>query len=172
MNTKKTWKIDPTHSEIGFKVKHMMISTVSGYFNEYDATIETADENFIDADISFSAKTSSINTKENDRDKHLRSPDFFDSEKYPELSFKSESFNGDTLKGVLTIKDVSRNVSLDVDFNGIATDPYGQTKAGFEVRGTINRKDFNLTWNALTEAGNIVVGDKVKILLDLQFTKS
>lgn len=172
MDAKKTWKIDPTHSEIGFKVKHMMISTVSGYFNEYNARIDAENESFINADISFSARTASINTKEKDRDTHLKSADFFDSEKYPEISFKSKSYDGDTLIGDLTIKDVTKEVALDVDFNGIATDPYGQTKAGFEVRGTVNRKDFNLTWNALTEAGNIVVGDKVKLSLDLQFTQA
>lgn len=168
---KTNWKVDPTHSEIRFKVKHMMISTVSGNFNEFDASIETADESFKDGDFRFSAKTNSISTKNKDRDTHLKSDDFFNAEKYPELTFKSKSFDGKTVTGDLTIRDVTKSVSLDVDFNGIAEDPYGQTKAGFEVSGTINRKDFNLNWNAVTEAGNIVVSDKVQIVADIQFIK-
>ncbi|WP_117882795.1 YceI family protein [Aureibaculum luteum] len=165
------WKIDNTHSEITFKVKHMMISTVTGYFENFDATINTNDESFENASVEFNAKINSINTKNKDRDTHLKSDDFFNSEKFPEMKFISKSFDGQQLIGDLTIKDVTKVVQLDVDFNGIAVDPYGQTKAGFEISGDINRKDYNLTWNAVTEAGNIVVSDKVKIVIDAQFIK-
>ena len=170
--TEKTnWKVDPTHSEIEFKVKHMMISTVTGSFGEFDAAIEAADDTFKNAQFTFNAKIDSINTKNDDRDTHLKSDDFFNAEKYPQLTFKSKSFDGDKMVGDLTIRDVTKEITLDVDFNGIAEDPYGQTKAGFEAEGSINRKDFNLSWNAVTEAGSIVVSDKVRLIANLQFTK-
>lgn len=168
---KTNWKVDPTHSEIEFKVKHMMISTVTGSFGEFDANIESVDDTFKDANFSFSAKIDSISTKNNDRDTHLKSDDFFNAEKHPSLSFKSKSFDGETMIGELTIRDITKEVSLKVDFNGIAVDPYGQTKAGFEAEGSINRKDFNLNWNAVTEAGSIVVSDKVRLIANLQFIK-
>ena len=139
------WKIDNTHSEITFKVKHMMISTVTGHFENFDATINTNDESFDNASFEFNAKIDSINTKNKDRDTHLKSEDFFNSEKFPEMKFVSKSFDGQQLIGDLTIKDVTKTVKLDVDLNGIAVDPYGQTKAGFEISGEINRKEFNLT---------------------------
>ncbi|MGV6862470.1 MAG: YceI family protein [Putridiphycobacter sp.] len=170
MSTSK-WAIDPTHSEISFKVKHMMISTVRGFFKDFNTSIEAESDDFKDAKIEFSAKIDSINTKNEDRDAHLKSDDFFNAEKYPEMTFKSTAFDGETLTGDLTIRDVTKSVTLDVDFNGVAVDPYGQTKAGFEVRGEINRKEFNLTWSAVTEAGSIVVSDKVKLVLDVQFIK-
>lgn len=165
------WKIDNTHSEIAFKVKHMMISTVTGHFENFDATINTNDESFDNASVEFNAKIDSINTKNKDRDTHLKSDDFFNSEKFPEMKFVSKSFNGQQLIGDLTIRDITKTVELDVDLNGIAVDTYGQTKAGFEISGEINRKDFNLTWNAVTEAGSIVVSDKVKLVIDAQFIK-
>jgi polyisoprenoid-binding protein YceI len=168
---KTKWNIDTTHSEIGFKVKHMMISTVRGHFEDFNATVETENENFNDADFNFKARTNSINTKNSDRDTHLKSDDFFNAEAYPEMIFKSKSFDGSTLVGDLTIRDITKQISLDVDFNGVAVDPYGQTKAGFEVTCSINRKDFNLTWNAITEAGSIVVSDTIKLVIDLQFIK-
>ena len=145
-----------------------MISTVTGHFNEFDAEVETESDNFDHAEISFSAKTASINTKNKDRDAHLKSDDFFNAETYPEITFKSTSFGGGKLVGDLTIRDVTRSVELDVDFNGAAVDPYGQHKAGFELTGSINRKDFNLTWSAVTEAGSIVVADQVKLVIDVQ----
>jgi polyisoprenoid-binding protein YceI len=169
--TKTTWKIDTMHSEIGFKVKHMMISTVSGSFEDFDASVEAEDDSFKNADFNFIAKVDSISTKNADRDAHLKSDDFFSAEKFPELTFKSKSFDGNKLLGDLTIRDITKEVALDVDFNGIAVDPYGQTKAGFEAETTINRKDFNLTWSAITEAGSIVVSDKVKLIANVQFVK-
>lgn len=168
---KTKWNIDNSHSEVGFKVKHMMISTVKGHFEEYEASIESSKEDFSDAQFSFSAKTASINTKNNDRDNHLKSDDFFNIGEYPEMTFTSTSFDGDKLAGHLTIRDVTKEVTLDVDLNGVAVDPYGQTKAGFEMRGKINRKDFNLAWSAVTEAGSIVVADTVTLVIDAQFVK-
>jgi len=169
--TKTKWNVDASHSEVGFKVKHMMISTVKGAFEEFDASVETESDDFKNASFSFSTKTDSINTKNDDRDTHLKSNDFFNSEKYPELTFKSTSYDGNILVGDLTIKDVTKEVTLNTDFNGVAVDPYGQTKAGFEITGKINRKDFGLTWNAVTEAGSIVVSDTIQFAIDLQFIK-
>ncbi|WP_425235701.1 YceI family protein [Ulvibacterium sp.] len=168
---KTKWSVDNSHSEVGFKVKHMMISTVKGHFGEYEASIVSSKEDFSDAQFGFSAKTASINTKNDDRDNHLKSDDFFNTSEYPEMTFTSTSFNGDKLVGDLTIRDVTKEVILDVDLNGVAVDPYGQTKAGFEIRGKINRKDFNLTWSAVTEAGSIVVADTVTLVIDAQFVK-
>ncbi len=171
MEQTTNWSIDPTHSEIAFKVKHMMISTVTGHFEDFTATAKTNGDDFQNATIAFSAKTDSVNTKNTDRDAHLRSDDFFNSEKFPEMRFVSKSFAGGELIGDLTIRDVTKEVVLEAELNGVAVDPYGQTKAGFEIRGEINRKDFGLTWGAITEAGNIVVSDKVKLVLDVQLIK-
>jgi polyisoprenoid-binding protein YceI len=169
--TKTIWAIDPTHSEIAFKVKHMMISTVTGHFEKFHALVESEREDFQDAVIHFTAKIDSINTKNGDRDAHLKSDDFFNASEYPELTFKSKSFDGERLTGDLSIRGITREISLDVNFNGVAVDPYGQTKAGFEISGEINRKDFDLKWNAITEAGSVVVSDQVKLLVDAQFVK-
>ena len=169
---KTKWNIDPTHSEISFKVKHMMISTVTGHFEDLNASVESENDDFINADFNFIAKIDSINTKNSDRDAHLKSDDFFNADLYPEMIFNSTSFDGSSLVGDLRIRDITKEISLDVDFNGIAVDPYGQTKAGFEITGSINRKDFNLTWNAITEAGSIVVSDTIKLIVDLQFIKA
>tara|TARA_R110002167_G_scaffold65757_12_gene186038 strand:- start:713 stop:1237 length:525 start_codon:yes stop_codon:yes gene_type:complete len=167
-----TWNIDKAHSEIGFKIKHMMISTVTGFFEDFEGTVTTENEDFMDAKFSFSAPIGSINTKNADRDAHLKSDDFFNAEKYPKMTFVSKSYDGEHIIGDLTIRDVTKEVKLETDYNGSAVDPYGQTKAGFEISGEINRKDFNLTWGAVTEAGKIVVADKVKLVIDLQFIKS
>ncbi len=169
--TKTKWAIDPSHSEIAFNVKHMMISTVRGHFEDFQAIVESEREDFQDATINFSAKIDSIRTKNSDRDAHLKSDDFFNASEHPELTFESKSFNGERLRGDLTIRGITREVSLDVDFNGVAVDPYGQTKAGFEISGEINRKDFDLKWDAVTEAGSIVVSDLVKLAVDAQFIK-
>lgn len=166
-----TWKIDPTHSEVSFKVKHMMISTVTGHFEDFDATAHTEGDDFKNATIDVNIGVDSINTKNKDRDAHLKSDDFFNAGAHPKITFKAKSYNGDKLIGDLTIRDTTKQVTLDVDYNGIAVDPYGQTKAGFEAEGTVNRKDFGLSWNAVTEAGNIVVSDKVKMIIDAQFIK-
>ena len=171
MENNTNWSIDNAHSEVAFKVKHMMISTVTGHFEDFEATAKTNGDNFNNAVIEFSAKTASINTKNKDRDAHLKSDDFFNSEKFPEMKFVSKSFDGEHLVGDLTIRDITKEITLNADFNGVAVDPYGQTKAGFEITGELNRKDFNLTWSAITEAGSIVVSDKVKLVVDVQFIK-
>lgn len=171
MTNNTTWTLDNAHSEIAFKVKHMMISTVTGHFEDFEATAKTDGDNFEGANFEFIAKTESINTKNKDRDTHLKSDDFFNSEAYPEMKFVSKSFKNDEIVGDLTIRDVTKEVALDAELIGVAVDPSGQTKAGFEIRGEINRKDFNLTWNAVTEAGSIVVSDKVKLVVDIQFAK-
>ena len=171
MENNTNWSIDNAHSEIAFKVKHMMISKITGHVEDFSATAKTNGDNFNNAVIEFSAKTASINTKNKDRDAHLKSDDFFNSEKFPEMKFVSKSFDGENLIGDLTIRDITKEITLNADFNGVAVDPYGQTKAGFEITGELNRKDFNLSWSAVTEAGSIVVSDKVKLVVDVQFIK-
>jgi polyisoprenoid-binding protein YceI len=166
------WKIDPMHSEVQFKVKHLMISTVTGDFKAYDATAETESEDaFENAKISFSAQIDSISTGNEQRDGHLKSGEFFDAEAFPTLEFESISYAGSVLKGNLTIKDVTKEIELEAEFGGLMTDFYGQTKAGFEISGKINRKDFGLTWSGITEAGGVVVSDDVKLILNVQMTK-
>ncbi|ADQ17853.1 YceI family protein [Leadbetterella byssophila DSM 17132] len=172
-----TWKIDPSHSEIQFKIKHLMISTVTGEFTDFDSTLECASEgeDFNGGKVNFTAKIDSINTKNEQRDGHLKSADFFDAEKYPEISFTSSSLDlsgGEVvLKGDLTIKGTTKPITLTGDFGGVVVDGYGQTKAGFEVAGKLNRQDYGLTWSAVTEAGGVVVSDDVKLLLNVQFVK-
>lgn len=173
--TKTTWAIDPTHSEVQFKVKHLVISTVTGYFKEFSGSMG-ANENFENAEISFEAQTDSISTNNADRDAHLKSDDFFNAEAFPKLTFNGSQLtktSGDDyqLTGDLTIRDITKSVTLDVEFGGIMVDPYGQTKAGFEVSGKISRKEFGLQWGAVTEAGGVVVGDDVKIHVNVQFIK-
>ncbi len=174
--TKTIWAIDPTHSEAGFKVKHLVISTVNGKFNDFEGSIETEADDFENASISFAARVDSISTGVADRDAHLKSDDFFNAEAYPELKFKSSSFSKIddeeyVLKGNLTIRDITKPVSLKVIYGGSVTDPYGNTKAGFEISGKINRKEFGLKWSAVTEAGSVVVSDEVKLDLNIQIVK-
>ncbi|HPE83144.1 MAG TPA: YceI family protein [Aequorivita sp.] len=170
-NAKTVWNIDATHSEINFKVKHMMISTVTGSFEKFDGKVEASNDDFKKGNFSFSAEIDSVNTNNKDRDNHLKSDEFFGAEKNPKLTFRSKSFDGNKMIGDLTIKGVTKEVELETEYNGTAVDPYGQTKAGFEFEGHINRKDFGLTWNAMTEAGSVVVSDKVKLIASLQFVK-
>jgi len=171
------WTIDKDHSEITFKVKHLVISTVTGKFNEFDATLESENGDFEGSDISFEAMIDSIDTNNEDRDNHLKSEDFFNAEEHPKLLFESTSFEktGEDeykLVGDLTIRGNTKTVELDAEYGGTVEDPYGNTKAGFEINGKINRKDFGLTWNAVTEAGNVVVSDKVKLNLNVQFIQN
>jgi polyisoprenoid-binding protein YceI len=175
--TKTLWKIDPTHSEVQFKVKHLVISTVTGSFGTFNGQIEADEEDFENANATFTADIDSISTNNEDRDQHLKSDDFFNAEEYPQISFESKNFQkvgeGEyKVTGDLTIRDVTKEIELDVVHGGTVGDPYGQTKAGFEVTGTINRKEFGLSWNAVTEAGNVVVGDKIKLQLNVQFVQS
>ncbi|RAJ27078.1 YceI family protein [Pedobacter cryoconitis] len=169
------WVLDPTHSELQFKVKHLMISTVTGSFNEFSAELDTENDNFEHAAVSFKAGVDSIDTSNKDRDGHLKSGDFFNAADFPSISFVSTSFTKDgddyQLKGDLTIKDVTKPVILDVEFGGTAQDPWGNTKAGFTIKGKINRTDFGLTYNAALETGGVMLGEEVKILGELQFAK-
>ena len=175
--TKILWKIDPFHSDIDFKVKHLVISTVTGSFKSFDATVETNGDDLEGAEIHFEADADSINTGVEQRDGHLKSDDFFNAEKFPKLTFDSTSFTqkgGDEyeLKGDLTIRDVTQPVTLSVVHGGTIVDQNGDTKAGFEVTGKINRKDFGLKWNGVTETGNVIVSDEVKLNLSVQFAQS
>lgn len=173
MNTK--WNIDPTHSEIGFKVKHMMISNVRGSFASFRANAETNGEDFNSARLNFEADIDSIDTGVADRDAHLKSDDFFNAESYPTLKFESTGVKLDDedliIEGNMTIRDVTKPVTLKGEFGGIVTDPYGQTKAGFTLNGKIKRSEFGLRWNAVTEAGSIVVSDDIRIQNEIQFVK-
>lgn len=170
------WHIDPTHSEVQFKVKHLVISSVTGTFNKFEGTLESEKEDFSDAKASFVADINSIDTNNEQRDGHLKSDDFFSADKHPQLSFVSTQLTKKSnqeyvLKGDLTLKGVTKSVELTVELGGVAKDPYGQTKVGFEITGKISRKDFGLSWSATTEAGGLVVGDEVKLLLNVQFVK-
>lgn len=172
----QTWTIDPLHSEVQFKVKHLMVSTVTGLFSQYEGQLETEGDDFADAKISFSADVASISTGNEQRDGHLKSADFFDAETYPKLSFVSTGMTktGDdtyNLAGDLTLHGVTKPVTLKVEYGGQMQDFYGQTKAGFEVTGTIKRKEFGLTWDGVTEAGGVVVSDEVKLVFNIQVTK-
>lgn len=170
------WSIDSAHSEIAFKVKHLMITTVTGYFKTFDLQVETEDENFeTSKKIEFTADIDSITTNNEQRDAHLKSADFFNSEENKHIKFTGNKYesDGDEIKlyGDLTIHGITRPVTADVEYGGIVVDPYGQTKAGFTVTAKISRKEFGLNWNAVTEAGGIVVGDDVKIHAEIQLIK-
>ncbi len=176
MATLSKWSIDPMHSEVQFKVKHLVISTVSGFFKSFEGSVETDNENFEHANIDFSIDINSIDTTQPARDEHLKSAEFFDAATYPHIKFKSTSFKkiGDddyALTGDLTIKNVTKPVTLDVEFGGSAADFYGNTKAGFEITGKINRKEFGLTWDGVTEAGSVVVGEDIKLTINAQLIK-
>jgi polyisoprenoid-binding protein YceI len=171
-----TYKIDPDHSDIMFKVKHLMISTVSGIFKKFDATAEINNNDFTDATVSFEADVTSIDTKSEQRDGHLKSDDFFNAEQYPKLTFKSTGVKkvGDNefkLLGDLTVRDITKPIELNVEYNGVVTDPWGKERLGFEVTGKINRKEYGLKWSAVTEAGGVVVGDDVKLQLNVEMIK-
>ena len=173
---KTNWKSDNTHSEIGFKVKHMMITNVNGSFKSFNAEATTDGEDFSNAHFKFTADIDSIDTGLSDRDAHLKSDDFFNAESFPQLTFSStevKSTGNDEYKiiGDMTIRDITRRIELDADFGGIALDLYNQTKAGLTISGKIKRSEFGLKWNAITEAGNIVVSDDIKVNSEIQFVK-
>lgn len=168
------WSLDIAHSELIFKVKHMMISNVKGEFKNFDVEIEG--EDFTRGSIRVVIDASSITTNSDQRDSHLRSADFFDVENYGEITFQSSSFqqlddDDYKLTGMLTMKGISKEIALDVEFGGVNTDPWGQEKAGFSVSGKINRKDWGLNWNATLESGGVLVSEEVKIQAEVQFTK-
>ncbi|QJD97635.1 YceI family protein [Mucilaginibacter robiniae] len=170
------WVMDPLHSEVQFKVKHLVISTVTGSFRKFEGEVVTESDDFQDSEIDFSLDIDSIDTTQEARDQHLKGADFFDAEQFPKITFKSTSLkkvdgSDYKLNGNLTIKGVTKPVTLNVEFGGSADDFYGQTKAGFEITGKISRKEFGLTWDPITEAGSVVVGDEIKLIINAQFTK-
>ncbi|MGF7230875.1 YceI family protein [Arachidicoccus sp.] len=172
----KTYKIDPLHSSVSFKIRHLLISNVTGQFTNFEATLEKPGDDFSGAKVTFVAQTNSVDTNNEQRDNHLKSADFFDAENHPEIKFVStgvqksdeESYK---ITGDLTIKNITKAVTINATFNGETTDGYGQVKIGFEGDTKVNRKEFGLTWGMVTEAGQVVVGDDVKLQFDVQFTQ-
>lgn len=174
--SKTKWTIDPSHSEISFKAKHLMITNVKGVFKEFEGTVYTSGNDFLTSEIEFKMNPASIDTGASDRDGHLKSADFFDIENFKEVTFKGttvaksddENF---ILTGDLSIKGVTQKVKLNVEFGGVMKDPWGNEKAGYAISGKINRKDFGLTWNAALETGGVLVSDEIKISCEVQLLK-
>ena len=175
--SKTKWVLDPTHSELGFKIKHLMITNVSGSFEEFGASIYTTDEDFMTAEVDFWINPASINTGDEKRDGHLKSADFFDVENHKQITFTGNTYekvdNDGSYKlyGDLTIKGITKQVKLDVEFGGVMKDPWGNEKAGFSINGKINRKDWGLNWNAALETGGVLVSDEVRISAEIQLMK-
>jgi len=176
--TKTKWSIDPSHSEIGFKVKHLMVSNVRGIFKEFQASIYTTNDDFMTAEIDFTLNPASIDTRDENRDGHLKGADFFDVENFKEISFIANTYeNVDKdgsyeLYGDLIIKGISKRIKLDVEFGGIVKDPWGNAKAVFNINGKINRKDWGLVWNAPLETGGLLVSEEVWINCEIQLAKT
>ena len=174
--TKAKWAVDLSHSSVEFSVKHMMISKVKGAFNEFSANIEADPTDLTTANLDFSVNVASVDTRSVDRDAHLRSADFFDIENHPSMTFKSTSIknNGDSeyeVTGDLTIRAITRPEKFEVTFEGQGKDPWGNEKVGFSADGKIKRSDYGLTWNAALETGGVLVGDQIKIALQVQASK-
>jgi len=173
-NTK--WALDPTHSEIHFKIRHMMVSNVTGSFKQFTATVETQDEDITTAKVHFTAEIDSISTNNEQRDGHLKTGDFFDAANHPQISFNGEGLQrtGDDeykMHGVLTMRGVSKEVVLNVEFGGIVQDPWGNTRTGFTVTSKINRKDFGVSFSMVSETGGIMLGEEVTLNANLEFVK-
>lgn len=174
--TRTTWVLDPAHSELIFKVRHLMITNIKGEFQNFNVAVESNGSDFSNAKISVTIDTDSISTNNADRDAHLKSADFFDTETYNKITFESTELNkldeeNYQLKGILSIKGINKELVLDVDFGGFIKDPYGNEKAGFSVSGKFNRKDWGLNWNATLEAGGVMVSDEVKLSAEVQIIK-
>jgi polyisoprenoid-binding protein YceI len=176
---KTKWIIDPAHSEIGFKVKHLMITNVKGVFKEFDASIYTTNEDFMSAEVDFWLNPASVDTGDANRDAHLRGADFFDAEIHKQIHFTSdfavEKVDNDgsyEIWGDLTIKGIKKQVKLSIEFGGVMKDPWGNHKAGITLNGKINRTDFGLNWNAALEAGGVLVSEEVRIVGDIQLVKA
>ena len=175
--TTTRWGLDKAHSEIQFTAKHMMITTITGVFKDYEVSIETEDEDFTTAKITYSADVASIDTGNSQRDGHLRTNDFFNPEKFPKIIFESDGMTQVAdrkflINGMVTIRDITGPVALEATFEGKVVDPWGNTKYGFTVSGKLNRKDFGLNWNVITEAGGILVGEEIKIRASVQISKA
>lgn len=170
-NTKPNWAIDANHSQIQFKVKHLMISNVSGTFKKFSGTVNSPSNDFADAEINFEIDTNSVDTNQPERDTHLKSPLFLDAEKFPKIKFQGhlqKTKQGHQLIGNLTICAVTKSVTMPVDFNGIGKGRFNDTRAGFELNTVINRKDFGLNFHLLTDTGSLVVGEEIKLHMDIQ----
>lgn len=170
------WVIDPIHSEVFFKVKHLLITTVTGSFENFDGEVLTASNGFDNAQVWFSADVDSINTNAPDRDKHLKSADFFDAANHNKIEFKSKTFkkirnSNYKLTGDITIRGITKEIELDAEYGGAMKDPWGNNRVGFEIFGALNRWDFGLKWNVVSEAGGAVVGDEVKLQLSIELIK-
>ena len=168
--TAGTWTVDPTHAEVGFVARHLMVAKVRGRFTEVSGTVEVG-ETLAETSVRAVASAASVSTNQADRDGHLRSAGFFDVETYPELTFVSTSVSSDSMIGDLTIKGVTRSVTFDLEFDGVQADPWGNTKAGFTATTAINRSDWGLTWNAAIEGGGVLVSDKITITLEVELLK-
>ena len=172
------WILDPSHSEVQFKVKHMMISNVSGEFTKFDAAVETEGDDFQTAKVTFTVDVDSLTTKSEQRDGHLKSADFFDAANFPQMKFvstKYENVDNDgsyEVYGDLTIRGITQPVKLDAEFGGVIKDPWGSTRAGITVTGKINRKNFGLTWSGTTETGSLIVSEEVRLHIALEFVKA
>src|SRR6266568_5781458 len=166
-----TWAIDPVHSEVGFSVRHMMVSKVRGKFTKFSGELVTASD-VLDSSVTAEIDLASIETGAEQRDAHLRSPDFFDTENHPQMTYRSTGIRRDggdfILDGELTLKGVTRSVPLTLEVNGFGPDAYGGTRAGFSATAEINRQDFGVNWNAAMETGGVVVSDKVAIHLEIE----
>jgi polyisoprenoid-binding protein YceI len=178
MGNKTKWVIDPVHTEIAFKVKHLMITNVKGVFKEFEASIYTTGDDFMSAEVDFWMNPASVDTGSADRNAHLKSADFFDVENHKEITFTANTYEkvdndgSYELYGDLTIKGITKRIKLDVEFGGVVKDPWGNEKAGFSINGKINRKDWGLNWNTALEAGGFLVGDAVMISCEVQLLKS
>jgi polyisoprenoid-binding protein YceI len=162
--------IDPSHSDLGFKIKHLMVSNVKGTLTDYSGGMKYTMDDMSDAEVRFEAEVKSISTGNTDRDKHLNNEDFFNTERFPKMYFESTYVNLDNgkMKGEMTIKDTTKEIELDIEYNGKNTDPWSNTKHGFEISGVINRSDYDLTWNATLDTGGVLLSDEVKLNLDVQ----
>jgi polyisoprenoid-binding protein YceI len=170
------WTIDPTHSEIHFKVKHLMVSWVTGSFKEFNATVEAEDDDLSTAKVRFTAEVNSISTNNEQRDAHLKTGDFFDAENHPQIIFESEKLekiDDDTYKvhGTLTMRGAGKKIAFNVEYGGVTQDPWGLTRMGISVSGKINRKDFGVSFGMVTETGGVLLGDDVSISANTEFVK-
>lgn len=168
-NTK--WVVDPSHTEVSFRVRHLMISNVTGYFRKFDGELTSSSDNLENASVLFEIDVNSIDTNDGNRDNHLRSADFFDVENHPKLTIKSDDLKDGKVNASITMRGTTKDIPLEVEFSGIIDDPYGNKRVGYEISGEVNRKEFGLNWSSVTEAGGVVVGDKVKIYGNVQFVK-
>lgn len=162
-----TYTVDPTHTEIGFTARHMMVAKVRGTFSDFSAEVVVG-ETLAETSVSAEVQMNSVDTRNEDRDNHLRTSDFFDVENFPTMTFRSTEITDSAMTGDLTIKGNTRPVTFDLEFNGVSPDPWGGTRAGFEATAEVNRKDWDLTWNVAVEGGGVLVSEKIKLQLDVE----